>query len=110
MARRPRRSRPHLGAGGRGAVSTDVTVEQRIARPRAEVAAYTSDWRNDPSWIRDLTDVRLVTDPPFGVGARVARVAQFLGRRMEYVNEVVEWRPGEGLAMRSVKAPFPMTV
>src|SRR3954454_21500284 len=121
MARRPRRSRPDLGVGREGAVSTDVTVEQQIARPRAEVAAYASDWRNDPSWIRALTDVRLGaepplhggrrgTEPPFSVGSRVARVAQFLGRRMEYVNEVTEWGPGERLAMRSVKAPFPMTV
>jgi hypothetical protein len=91
-------------------VSTDVTVEQRIARPRAEVAEYASDWRNDTEWIGALTDVRLVTEPPFGVGARVERVGKFLGRRIEYVNEVVDWKPGERLAMRSVKAPFPMAV
>jgi uncharacterized membrane protein len=91
-------------------VSTDVTVERDIARPREEVASYASDWRNDPSWITALTDVRLVTDGPFGVGSQVARVAAFLGKRIEYVNEVVEWERGVRLAMRSVKAPFPMTV
>jgi uncharacterized membrane protein len=89
---------------------TDVTVETEIARPRDEVAAYVTDWRNDPSWIGALRDVRLETDGPFGVGSRVARVASFLGRRIEYVNEVAEYEPGRRLLMRSVKAPFPMTV
>jgi uncharacterized membrane protein len=91
-------------------LSTDVTVEQRIDRPREEVAAYACDWRNDPTWIRALDDVRLVSDGPFGVGSRVARVASFLGRKIEYVNEIVEWDHGKRLVMKSVKAPFPMTV
>jgi hypothetical protein len=89
---------------------TDVTVETLIRRPRGEVAGFATDWRNDPRWIRALTDVRLETDEPFGAGSQVARVASFLGRRMEYVNEVAELVPGERLVMRSVKAPFPMTV
>jgi uncharacterized membrane protein len=89
---------------------TDVTVETEIARPREEVAAYMTDWRNDTAWIGALTDVQLVGDGAFGVGSRVARTASFLGRRIEYVNEVVELEPGRRLAMRSVRAPFPMTV
>ena len=89
---------------------THVVVEAEIERPRDEVAAYVFDWRNDPTWIGALRDVRLETDGPLGVGSRVARVASFLGRRIEYVNEVVELEPGFRLAMRSVKAPFPMRV
>ena len=91
-------------------MSTDVQVETVVARPRADVAAYATDWRNDPEWIRALSGVRLVTESPFGVGTQVERVASFLGKRIEYVNEVVEWEPGRRLVMRSVKAPFPMTV
>ena len=91
-------------------MSTDVTVSTTVAAPRAEVAAYATDWRNDKEWIGALTDVRLETEPPFGVGARVARVASFLGKRMEYVNEVVELEPERRLVMRSVRAPFAMTV
>ena len=91
-------------------MSTDVTVETIAAAPRADVAAYAIDWRNDREWIGALSDVRLVTEPPFGVGSRVARVASFLGKRMEYVNEVIELEPGRRLVMRSVRSPFPMTV
>jgi uncharacterized membrane protein len=87
-------------------VSTDVSVEQKIARPRDEVAAYAADWRNDKEWIGALDEVRLVQEQPLQVG----RVAKFLGKRIEYVNEVVEQEPGRRLVMRSVKAPFPMTV
>jgi uncharacterized membrane protein len=87
-------------------VSTDVSVERRIERPREEVAAYAVDWRNDTEWIGALNEVKLVQDEPL----QVARVAGFLGKRIEYVNEVVEHEPGRRLVMRSVKAPFPMTV
>ena len=88
----------------------DVSVETEIARPRADVAAYASDWRNDPVWIGAVDAARLVGEEPFGTGARVARTASFLGRRFEYVNEVTELVPGERLAMRSVAGPFPMRV
>jgi uncharacterized membrane protein len=91
-------------------VSTDVTVEKTITRPRAEVARHATDWRNDPEWIRALTEATLLTEPPLGVGSRVRRVAKFLGKRIEYVNEVTELEPERRLVMRSVEAPFPMTV
>jgi uncharacterized membrane protein len=84
----------------------DVSAETTIARPRDDVARYATDWRNDRDWIGALTDVRLVQEDPL----QVARVASFLGKRIEYVNEVVEQEPGRRLVMRSVKAPFPMTV
>jgi uncharacterized membrane protein len=91
-------------------VSTDVQVETTVERPRAEVARYATDWRNDPAWIGALTEARLVTEEPLRIGSQIARVATFLGRRIEYVNEVVELEPEARLVMRSVKAPFPMTV
>ena len=93
-----------------GGVATDVRVEQRIERPRAEVAGYVTDWRNDPTWIKALTGVRLLTEPPLRVGSQVERVANFRGRTIAYVNEVAELEPGSRLVMKSVEGPFPMTV
>jgi uncharacterized membrane protein len=83
-----------------------VTAEIHVERPRDEVARFAMDWRNDTEWIGALSEVELVSEEPL----RVRRVAGFLGKRIEYVNEVVELEPGRRLAMRSVKAPFPMTV
>ncbi|MDQ4030698.1 MAG: SRPBCC family protein [Actinomycetota bacterium] len=83
-----------------------MTAEIHVERPREEVARYAMDWRNDTEWIGALSRVELVSEEPL----QVRRVAGFLGKRIEYVNEVVELVPARRLAMRSVKAPFPMTV
>jgi hypothetical protein len=91
-------------------MSVDVTVETQVARPRSEVAAFACDPANDTRWITALSSVRTLTDGPFATGTRVERVASFLGKRIEYVNEVVGYEPGARLDMRSVKAPFPMRV
>ena len=91
-------------------MNVDVTVEEQIERPPAEVAAFAMDPGNDRRWIGALTDVHKLTDGPVGPGTQVERVASFLGRRIEYVNEITEYEPSRRLAMRSVKAPFPMKV
>ena len=90
-------------------MAIDVRAVIDVARPREQVAAYLRDPGNDPRWIGGLRSARLVTDPPVGVGSRVERVASFLGRRVEYVNEITELT-GTRLAMRSVRSPFPMRV
>jgi len=91
-------------------VSIDITAEVAIRRPLGEVAAYMIDPANDPTWIGGVREVRMETPPPLQVGSRVARVAHFLGRRVEYVNEVTALDEARVLDMRSVKAPFPMRV
>ena len=90
--------------------AVDVSARAEITAPRERVAAYASDPANDPDWIGGIREARWLTVPPLRVGSRVERVARFLGRRIEYVLEVVELEPGRRVAMRSVKAPFPMEV
>jgi uncharacterized membrane protein len=91
-------------------VSVDVTVEQSIARPRQEVAAFAMDPANDQRWIGALSQVNVLTDGPVGTGTQVERIANFLGKKMVYVNEITAYEPPARLAMRSIKAPFPLTV
>ena len=91
-------------------MSTRVDETISIDRSRTDVAAYMFDWRNDVQWSGGISEARLVGDAEVGVGSRVARVASFLGRRVEYVLEVEELEPDTRLAMRSVAGPFPMTV
>jgi len=91
-------------------MAVDVTVEEPISRDRESVAGFAMEPANDARWIKALDSVRVLTDAPVGVGTQVERVASFLGREMTYVNEIVEYAPPGRLVMKSVKAPFPMTV
>jgi uncharacterized membrane protein len=91
-------------------MAVDVSASVVVAAPRAEVAAYASDPANDTDWIGGVRSVRPLGAAPLRVGSQVERVASFLGRRVEYVNEVVELEPGERLHMRSVRGPFPMAI
>lgn len=68
------------------------------------------DHRNDPVWIGGVSESELLGEPPIVEGSRVRRVASFLGKRIEYVNEVDRLEPGSLMVMRSVKGPFPMRV
>jgi uncharacterized membrane protein len=88
----------------------DVQAEVQVNRPRDEVAAYMTDPANDREWIGGLREARVVGGGPVAEGSRVARVASFMGRKVEYVNEITTLEPGRMLEMRSVKAPFPMQI
>jgi uncharacterized membrane protein len=90
-------------------MAVDVTATATIDRPRDQVAAYLRDPANDTTWIGGLRSARLLTPRPVTVGSQVERVASFLGRRVQYVNEITELT-ADRLAMRSVRSPFPMRV
>src|SRR5215469_10840196 len=89
-------------------MAVDVVTEIEIVRPRAEVAAYAADPDTATSWYENITSVEWETPPPLAVGSRMAFVAQFLGRRLAYTYEVVEWVPGVRFVMRTAQGPFPM--
>jgi hypothetical protein len=90
-------------------MSIDITARVHVDREPAAVAAYMTDPANDPSWIGGLREVELLDGDGVAVGSRVRRVASFLGRRVEYVNEILALDETQ-LDMRSVKAPFPMRI
>jgi hypothetical protein len=72
------------------------------------VAAYAADPANAPDWYENIESAELQTAPPLAVGARIAFVARFLGRRLAYTYEVREYAPGERLVMSTADGPFPM--
>jgi uncharacterized membrane protein len=85
----------------------DVLTEITIDRPVAEVAAYAADPVNAPHWYANIASVEWRSDPPLRVGARVAFVARFMGRRLAYTYEIVELGT-DRLVMRTREGPFPM--
>ncbi len=90
-------------------MSVDVTVTTLISRPPAEVSAYCCNPDNDTSWYVNIKEVNWLSDPPAVVGTKVARVAYFMGKRIEYTYLVQELEPGRKLVMTAVDSPFPMT-
>jgi uncharacterized membrane protein len=89
-------------------MSVDVLTEIVIERPPGVVSAYACDPTNAPHWYVNIKAVEWKSEPAVHVGARAAFVAEFLGKRLEYTYEVVEFEPGERLTMRTAEGPFPM--
>jgi hypothetical protein len=89
-------------------MAVDVLTEIVIDRPCGEVAAYSGDPTNAPRWYANIASVAWRTSPPVAVGSTMDFVARFLGRRLAYTYEVVEFEPARKLVMRTAQGPFPM--
>lgn len=94
----------------------DVGTEIVIERPRDEVAAYAADPDNAPAWYENIKRVEWQSTEPrtesrtrrVALGSRIAFVAEFLGRRLEYTDEIRELTPGRRWVMSTSQGPFPM--
>jgi uncharacterized membrane protein len=89
-------------------VSVDVITEIAIDRSIDVVSRYAADPSNAPEWYVNIDSVEWKTSPPLAVGSKLAFVAHFLGRRLAYTYEIVEFVPGARLVMRTTEGPFPM--
>jgi hypothetical protein len=89
-------------------LTVDVTTEIRIEAPPEAVAAYAADPTTAPVWYENISAASWETEPPLRVGSRVRFTAHFLGRRLDYTYEIIEYEPGRHLTMRTAEGPFPM--
>jgi hypothetical protein len=89
-------------------MKVDVTTHAVIAAPVTAVAAFATEPDNAPRWYVNIKSVEWQTPRPVQIGSRFAFVAQFLGRRLEYVYQVIEYVQDKRLVMRTSDGPFPM--
>lgn len=87
----------------------DIQTQVLIQRPRAEVAAFMFDPRNDAMWTTGVIECRPLAEGPLRPGVRVERISKFLGRRFGYEYEVVA-ADEEGFVEMRVAQPFPMHI
>jgi hypothetical protein len=91
----------------------DVRAERVIPVPPDRVANYAMDWRRDPEWTQGISTSELSAEADgggFGTGAEITHSSYFLGRRIDYVFQVVAHEPPCLLDLKSVAGPFPMRV
>lgn len=89
-------------------MGVDIVTETVIGRPLNEVAEFSADPANAPKWYANIKSIEWEGDPGVRVGAKAAFVAHFLGRRLAYTYEIVEFRPNVRLTMRTANGPFEM--
>lgn len=89
-------------------MAVDVVTATTIDRPAEMVAEYSADPSNAPEWYSNIESVEWQTQPPYGIGSKLDFVAHFLGRRLVYTYEIIEFVPHQRLVMSTTTGPFPM--
>jgi carbon monoxide dehydrogenase subunit G len=79
----------------------------QINRSPQEVWDFTADPANLPVWNGAIQTAD--PDGPMAQGTKVSGHLKFLGKRMDYVNEITTFNPPTESAYRSVDAPFEFT-
>lgn len=88
--------------------SVDVITDVLIDCPVATVSAFASDPGNAMEWYANIKSMQWKTPKPMAIGSRIAFVARFLGKKLEYTYEIAEFIPGERFVMRTADGLFPM--
>lgn len=86
----------------------DVQTKIIIECPCDQVSAYAADPDNAPEWYVNIHSAEWQTPKPLAVGSRIAFKARFLGQQLAYVYQIVEYKPGRLLVMKTADGPFPM--
>jgi uncharacterized membrane protein len=85
----------------------DVITSIDIAAPIQRVVAYAMNQDNAPEWYVNIKSVEWKTPKPLKVGSKFAFVANFVGRKLSYIYEVVKLTDTE-IVMTTAEGPFPM--
>jgi hypothetical protein len=88
--------------------TVDVIMDIAINCAIEKVAAFAADPDNATKWYVNIKEVEWKTPKPLQKGSLLAFKAQFLGKQLAYVYEVVEDIRDQKFVMRTADGPFPM--
>ncbi len=86
----------------------DVVTEIEINQPINIAADYATNPDHAPEWYVNIQSAEWKTPKPLAIGSQIAFKANFLGRELAYVYEIVEYEPQKKLVMKTANGPFPM--
>ena len=86
----------------------DVNTEIIINKPVEVVSSYAMNPDNAPKWYVNIDSAEWRTAKPLTQGSQIAFKAQFMGRTLAYIYEIIELIPHEKLVMRTADGPFLM--
>jgi len=86
----------------------EIEVSTVINRPIEEVFAFAANIENNPQWQSSVSEARITSEGPIGVGTTYRYVAQLLGRQMDTVGEYTAYEPNRKYSFKSTSGPFPI--
>jgi uncharacterized protein YndB with AHSA1/START domain len=87
-------------------VERSATIDQPVDR----VFDYVSTPENDPTWVPTSLRHEMLSPAPMRVGSITEEDVWFLGRRMRYAWEIIQYEPPSTFALRSISGPIPATI
>ncbi|SFA87065.1 MULTISPECIES: SRPBCC family protein [unclassified Bacillus (in: firmicutes)] len=86
----------------------DVLTEIIIDCPKSKVSDYAANPDTAPEWYVNIKSSEWKTPKPLTVGSKIAFKAEYLGKELAYIYEIVDYLPGVRLTMQTAQGPFPM--
>ena len=87
-----------------------VERSEKIDQPVDQVFNYVSTPENDPTWVPASLRHEMLSPAPMRVGSITEEDVWFLGRRMRYAWEIMQYEPPSTFALRSISGPMPATI
>lgn len=86
-----------------------IKVEHSVIVTRSieEVFLFLSNFEQDPHWQSGISEAKQIPQGVVLVGTTIRQVRHFLGRRLDYTGEVVEYEENKKIWVKSISGPYP---
>jgi uncharacterized membrane protein len=91
------------------AKSEIIKVEHSVIVSRSveEVFSFLGNFEQDPHWQSGIIEAKQIPEGVTLVGTTVRQVRQFLGRRLDYTGDVIEYEENQKIWVKSLSGPYP---